>query len=109
MDKRRKPFVHGTVGGHTRHRRLNEAPCQQCRDAFNEHVKNYQKANPEKAKAYAKKTYEKLKNDPVRWAARMERNKKYPRKYDYQAYKEYQKWYYENVRKPRKLENSATE
>lgn len=108
MDKRRKPFVHGTVGGHTRHRRLNEKPCEECRVAFNEYTKAYQKRNPEKTKAYSKKSYDKIKSDPAKWAAKLDGVKKYRKPYDYQANKEYQKWYYENVRKPRKLENIAT-
>lgn len=107
MDKRKKPFVHGTVGGHTRHRRLGETPCQECRSAFNEYNKAYKKAHPEKAKEYAKTTYENIKADPERLAAKREYDKKFRKPYDYQANKEYQKWYYENVRKPRMLENIA--
>ena len=109
MDKRRKPFIHGTVGGHTRHRRLNEAPCDECKKAFSEYVLEYKRKNPEKTKEYAKTTYEKIKANPEKWKARQEYAKKFKKPYDYQANKEYQKWYYENVRKPRMLENRATE
>jgi hypothetical protein len=102
MDKRKKPFIHGTVGGHTRHRRLNEKPCEECRAAFNEYNKSYKIANPEKTKEYAKTTYKRLLADPERLAARKEYNKQFRKPYDYQANKEYQKWYYENVRKLKK-------
>lgn len=102
MDKRRKPFVHGTVGGHTRHRRLGEAPCQECRNAFNEYNKAYKRRNPEKIREYQKATYNRIKADPERWAARMEYLKRFKKPYDYQANKEYQLWYYHNVRKLKK-------
>lgn len=108
LDKRRKPFVHGTVGGHTKHRRLKEKPCEECRAAFNAYSLEYKKANPEKTKEYEKISYDRIKADPGRLAARMENRKKYPRQYDYQANKEYQYWYYHNVKKLRKLENGAT-
>ena len=107
MDKRRKPFVHGTVGGHTKHRRLGETPCQECREAFNEYSKKYQKANLEKTKEYRKTTQERIKADPDRLAARKEYQKKFRKPYDYQANREYQLWYYQNVRKTRMLENGA--
>ena len=107
MDKRRKPFVHGTVAGHTRHRRLNEAPCEECRIAFNEYVKAYKKKNPEKTKQYAKTSYDRVKADPEKWRAKLDYIKKIRGPYDYQANKEYQKWYNENVRKPRMLEKRA--
>lgn len=109
MDKRKKPFVHGTVGGHTRHRRLNEKPCEECRIAFNEYALAYKEKNPDKIKEYAKTSLERIKADPERLAARKEYQKKFRKPYDYQANKEYQKWYTENVRKHRKLENGATE
>lgn len=109
MDRRRKPFVHGTVGGHTRHRRLNEKPCEECRAAFAEYAKAYKAKNPEKTKQYQETTYQRLKADPVRSAARKEYQKKFRKPYDYQANREYQMWYYYNVRKPRNLENGATE
>lgn len=109
MDRRRKPFVHGTVGGHTKHRRLNEKPCEECRAAFAKYVKEYKARNPEKTKQYQDTTYQRIRQDPARWEARMEQLKKNRKPYDYQANKEYQKWYYENVRKPRLRENRATE
>jgi hypothetical protein len=99
MDKRKKPHVHGTVGGHTKHRRLGETPCEECRAAFNEYNKKYQKDNIEKIKEYRRITQERLLADPEKLAARKEYHKKFRKPYDYQANKEYQKWYYENVRK----------
>jgi len=109
LDRRRKPFIHGTTAGYNRHRRLKEAACAECKAAFNDYAKAYKAAHPEKIKEYARTSYDRIKSDPDKWAARMEYLKKFRKDYDYQANREYQMWYYYNVRKPRKLENGATE
>lgn len=36
---------HGTRGGYYAHRRLNDPPCDECRAAINEYVKEYRKKN----------------------------------------------------------------
>lgn len=32
---------HGTRGGYYKHRRLSEEPCESCREAINEYVRDY--------------------------------------------------------------------
>lgn len=36
---------HGTRGGYYAHRRLDDPPCQPCKDAINEYVKEYRSKN----------------------------------------------------------------
>lgn len=36
---------HGTRGGYYAHRRLKDPPCDECRAAINEYVKDYRKKN----------------------------------------------------------------
>ena len=36
---------HGTQGGYYAHRRLKERPCDECRAAINEYVKDYRQKN----------------------------------------------------------------
>lgn len=36
---------HGTRGGYYAHRRLNDPPCEDCRAAINEYVKEYREKN----------------------------------------------------------------
>lgn len=36
---------HGTRGGYYAHRRLNDPPCDECRAAINEYVKEYREKN----------------------------------------------------------------
>lgn len=36
-----KPIEHGTRGGYYAHRRLSEPPCNECRAAINEYVREY--------------------------------------------------------------------
>lgn len=36
---------HGTRGGYYAHRRLSDPPCDKCRAAINEYVKEYRKKN----------------------------------------------------------------
>ena len=40
-----KEIDHGTRGGYYAHRRRGERPCQKCRDAINEYVKEYRERN----------------------------------------------------------------
>ena len=40
-----KEIIHGTRGGYYTHRRRGERPCQECRDAINEYVKEYRERN----------------------------------------------------------------
>lgn len=36
---------HGTRGGYYAHRRLNDPPCEACREAINEYVREYRAKN----------------------------------------------------------------
>lgn len=36
---------HGTRGGYYAHRRLNDQPCEECRAAINEYVREYRQKN----------------------------------------------------------------
>jgi hypothetical protein len=35
--------LHGTIAGHSRHRKLGESPCEECRLAYNEYKREWRK------------------------------------------------------------------